>query len=481
MPTPRDFLVSACDRVGVRHPEPRRRRDTWIRRAIGRYRAEDLDGLWLDRARAYLEAAWTASRRRDGETCERMLHGAVTMLRLGDAWEYYDASPVSEHDPDLRGLGYVDRHVPAELSIRRATPERTLVFYLMKDQGPVVGEESWTEGFGLAHDAYMLDDGVYREAFADEWDAGAAAREWARRPRRGRGLPYLDTEERREARAQEARDPQTSEARMFELMHDPADEVLVALAENPAAPGWVELELSEYADIEILGALAHRRDLLDVTIRRMLALGHPDLAATALTKGNLSFELEDELANNQELVQVLCSGYELDDLPDRALRIIAENWSLWAGDEVEAILASRARGGTGGQPTGRILRRTYTIDRWTRWDDELHACATEFHERFGVYPNILLAHEVTFARIDMAARKGKILADDGTEAAEGEHTPLSSFVGPDYELDFALDDALEVGDVSLIHDTDPDGGGEPVPEEDTPVAVVGAEATGTGG
>lgn len=122
---------------------------------------------------------------------------------------------------------------------------------------------------------------------------------------------------------------------------------------------------------------------------------------------------------------------------------------------------------------GDILRRTYRIARWARWDDEIHAAVGEFRERFTLAPNLLLASEATHARIDMAAKKRNIRSPDGAPAPEDEYTPLTCFRGPDYELDFCIDDALPTGRFRLLYDDDPDGdGGEPLPDEDTEVPAV---------
>jgi hypothetical protein len=127
-----------------------------------------------------------------------------------------------------------------------------------------------------------------------------------------------------------------------------------------------------------------------------------------------------------------------------------------------------------------IIRRTYRIERWAEWGHEIHGFVQDFRRHFQVAPNLLLASEVTFARIDMAAAKGNIQNAEGEPALEGEYTPLSAFSGEDYELEFAMVTDLADREVSLIHDDDPDGGGEEVPDEDTPLPAEGTmeEATG---
>lgn len=126
-----------------------------------------------------------------------------------------------------------------------------------------------------------------------------------------------------------------------------------------------------------------------------------------------------------------------------------------------------------------ILRRSYDIRRWARWDDEIDRAVEEFRVRFTLTPNILLASEATHARIDMAAKKERIVSPAGEPAPEDEHTPISSFRADTYELTFCIDERLPTGRFSLIHDADPDGdGGEPVPDDDTELPVEPAALVG---
>jgi ADP-ribosylglycohydrolase len=123
-----------------------------------------------------------------------------------------------------------------------------------------------------------------------------------------------------------------------------------------------------------------------------------------------------------------------------------------------------------------ILRRTYRLESWRTWDDELHTFVADFRGQLGIAPNILLASEVTHTRIDMAAKKQNVLDEQGAHPEPAEYAALSGFAGPDYELDFYVDPTLPDRSVSLVYDPDPDGGGEPVPAQDTrePVSAVGA-------
>ncbi len=119
---------------------------------------------------------------------------------------------------------------------------------------------------------------------------------------------------------------------------------------------------------------------------------------------------------------------------------------------------------------GNILRRSYSITKWVGWDDQIHEAVQEFRARFSLAPNILLTSEVTLSRIDMASTKEKLQGPNGEPAPKDEYTPISIFTGPDYELEFFVDDALPTRRFSLLWDDDPGGGdGEDVPDEDTDV------------
>ena len=114
-----------------------------------------------------------------------------------------------------------------------------------------------------------------------------------------------------------------------------------------------------------------------------------------------------------------------------------------------------------------ILRRTYVIQSWPRWDDDVNAFALDFKGAFGVFPNILLASSSTLARIDMAARREKLIDPAGQPPQPDAYASIGTFSGDGYQLEFCIDERLQSKVASLIYDTDPGGGGEPVPDEDT--------------
>jgi hypothetical protein len=104
-------------------------------------------------------------------------------------------------------------------------------------------------------------------------------------------------------------------------------------------------------------------------------------------------------------------------------------------------------------------RRTYGFERWIAWDDELNIAAKDFMGRFMVPPHIMLASSVTYAKIDLAAKKGHLTNESGEHPDEAEHTPVTAFAGPGFRLQFCIEDRLPAGRFSLIYDSDPDGPG----------------------
>jgi len=119
-----------------------------------------------------------------------------------------------------------------------------------------------------------------------------------------------------------------------------------------------------------------------------------------------------------------------------------------------------------------MIRRTFSIGCWSVWDDAIARATELFHGIYAVYPNILLANDVTLRRLDMIADKSRLKNDNGETAESGRHYQVDGFVADDFELDFRIYEKLEDGYFSLIFDSDPDDDGEPVPEDDTAFDVI---------
>jgi hypothetical protein len=120
------------------------------------------------------------------------------------------------------------------------------------------------------------------------------------------------------------------------------------------------------------------------------------------------------------------------------------------------------------------LKLTGIITDFSIWDDTIHLFAVKFHDQFSVYPNILLASDSTYRKIDLHAQMhpNRIVmsGDDGNietiETSDEPYNGLSHFVTEDYELECCLDYDLPEGSFTLIFDEAPDFDGEPVEEPD---------------
>jgi hypothetical protein len=122
-----------------------------------------------------------------------------------------------------------------------------------------------------------------------------------------------------------------------------------------------------------------------------------------------------------------------------------------------------------------VLKLTGVITDFSIWDDAIHLFAVKFYNQYNVYPNILLANNSTYRKIDLYAQmhpdRIRIYDDDSSfETIETSNEPyngLSHFATEDYELECCMDYDLQEGYFTLIFDEVPDFDGESVekPEE----------------
>jgi hypothetical protein len=470
----RAVLEAACERLGLVSPRPKEGAARWMARVERQCADEGCDPLWARHARLYLEAAWRCGHRRDAEECLRMLHGARTMLRIGDAWAHAFASGAYDIDEDLAD---VVGAIAPERRLDEVGPERSLVVYLEQDGAPVVHEWMWMEGDGLPRDGYMLDDGAWREGFADRHEAMDAAASWdQRRKGHGRGLAYADTPALRDRRLERARDPATPIDALLELAGDPDEDVCIAVAENPNTPpealvllaGPLHLRTSSYGDsFEVHCHLSERPGLPDEAIRRLLEVESVGILANLIESGNVTPAVLAALRGSREAREVLVSSDRLESLALDVLEILLDDPSqrdaLVERLPEPRLAALASRRSVSAPP---ILRRTYRLRSWARWDDQVHGFVDDFHAAFRLYPNLLQASPVTLARMDMAADPAHVRDDDGH--APNGYAPLTEFVGPGYTLELVVGEHLDDLVIVLFWDADPDGGGVP-PEEDTSV------------
>jgi hypothetical protein len=114
------------------------------------------------------------------------------------------------------------------------------------------------------------------------------------------------------------------------------------------------------------------------------------------------------------------------------------------------------------------------ITDFSQWDNIVHETTTQFKKQYLVYPNILLASQETYRKIDLYAqmhpdRLRHEDEEDDFEISSSPYDGLSSFTGPGYTLDFCQDPDLSEGHFTLVYDVAPDFDGEPVEEpEETP-------------
>jgi hypothetical protein len=67
-----------------------------------------------------------------------------------------------------------------------------------------------------------------------------------------------------------------------------------------------------------------------------------------------------------------------------------------------------------------ILHLTGVITDFSKWDDTINLYAQKFHAQFNVYPNILLACDFTYRKIDLYAQMhpDRLVDPDGIETRE---------------------------------------------------------------
>jgi hypothetical protein len=126
-----------------------------------------------------------------------------------------------------------------------------------------------------------------------------------------------------------------------------------------------------------------------------------------------------------------------------------------------------------------ILKLTGIITDFSVWDDTIHMFAVKFHEQYNVYPNILLASDLTYREIDLYGQmhpdRIRISDDDGSfetiETSDEPYNGLSCFTTEDYELECCLDYDLSEGYFTLVFDEAPDFDGEPIEKPDEPKNV----------
>ena len=113
-----------------------------------------------------------------------------------------------------------------------------------------------------------------------------------------------------------------------------------------------------------------------------------------------------------------------------------------------------------------VLKLKGFIQDFLAWDSTINLFAVKFNKKYSVYPNILLASDDTYRKIDLFAQKkpNMLIGPDGKDILSSSETyeGINEFVTEDYTLDCCFDYELTLGNFILVFDEAPDYGGEPV-------------------
>ena len=84
-----------------------------------------------------------------------------------------------------------------------------------------------------------------------------------------------------------------------------------------------------------------------------------------------------------------------------------------------------------------IIKKTFRFEKLTDWNHEIDVSANFFHEKFNVWPNILMTNEPTFRRIDfLANRKQENIRNAGMKIEDKLFVSLGGYDSKRYHLDF---------------------------------------------
>lgn len=114
--------------------------------------------------------------------------------------------------------------------------------------------------------------------------------------------------------------------------------------------------------------------------------------------------------------------------------------------------------------TRPYFEKSYLFQDYLNWDHQLNTWVHEFKRLNGVFPNIMLASDSTYARIEMVANTN---GREQIRSSEGKmpeaFVMMGGFQGLGYLLDFCVEGRCCEGEVKLIHDF---GGGHGEDKDD---------------
>jgi len=126
-----------------------------------------------------------------------------------------------------------------------------------------------------------------------------------------------------------------------------------------------------------------------------------------------------------------------------------------------------------------ILKLSGIINDFSTWDDIINQYVLIFYKQHNVYPNILLASDFTYRKIDLYAQmhpdRIRTFDDYGNietlMTSDVPYDGLGQFVAEDYTLECCIENDLPEGSFTLIFDEAPDFDGEPVKKPDEPTNI----------
>jgi hypothetical protein len=115
-----------------------------------------------------------------------------------------------------------------------------------------------------------------------------------------------------------------------------------------------------------------------------------------------------------------------------------------------------------------ILKKSFSFVEFEQWPHELYRATVGFAHEFGVHPNIMSATTEVYREIDFYVQFDleNVENENGEHPAEDEDVELASFLTPDCEVEFTINEMTPFPGFLLVYDEDPSFDGEPEPVED---------------
>lgn len=101
--------------------------------------------------------------------------------------------------------------------------------------------------------------------------------------------------------------------------------------------------------------------------------------------------------------------------------------------------------------------------RYASWAETLHMKILDFKEERRIFPNIMLASQYTYDKIDASFENAENVMREARDEDSFEDYGDFDFIDGECALHFCIDDTLKKGEFRLVYDSDPDFGGAKSP------------------